>query len=661
MLFNNKCRIFIALSVQINLLLCVFNVANSYAFPQEAPPENIIKTNQKIAKFFTATDYKKVSLSPDGKHIALIRNDKGIDALIIVDVKTMKAINNIHFDKKDSVGSYYWANSERLLIFLNTKQRNEERKAYYGELYSIDIKANKGKFVFGLRSLVRRGRIKSGTGSDDYEKHFAHPRIINQLDNDRENILIATSQYKNSGMWVFKLNVYTGHIETVAKLKHKSAKVHYFQETNQLWLSTVVDKTTVQIERYDFENENWIPFQPKGASRKLSIIAPSQKSDELLVKDYCGNDTLSICLLNLKSNELSALYQIEGFDIRNILLDKTNTLFAFSYFDDYPQYKIINNQHPQAKILTEFINNFAGMNVSINWSSLTSHKMIVSIASDIQPITWYLYDQTKNKVSFVANSRKAIDALNMNKQYAFSFEARDKQLISGYVTLPASKTQSPAVILVHGGPVSRDYWGFDPEVQFLASQGYAVVQINFRGSAGFGWSFEKLGYKELGRNIQYDILDGIDYLAKQKYIDQNRLCIMGTSFGGYSAVQSSLLEPDLFKCAIALSGLYDLKLQLELEKREFSDLMGSEKIQINQSPVHSIAKLKTPLLLMHGTKDDVTPFEQVKALKEQLDKHDKEYQWHEIKKEGHGFYNAQNKSHFFHKVSEFLQQHNPSN
>ncbi|NQY64043.1 MAG: S9 family peptidase [Alteromonadaceae bacterium] len=639
--------------------------------------ENNITENQsqeqnlEISTLFQQDDYRNVSLSPDGKHIALIRTQNDTPVLIIVAVETMKAINQISFAKKDSVGSYSWANNERLLIFLSSEQRNEERKAYYGEIYSINIDEDKGKFIFGVRSLVRRGKLKSKVTSIDYEQHFAHPRIISTLKNDPRHIIISTSRYGNRGMWVFKLDIYEGKLETLAKVKDynansKSTKLWYLDNSQELWLRTNYDNNITILARYDFDDKSWIEYRPKNASFNLSIISTYKDQKQLIVRDYCGNDTISICLFDPKTQQLSSLYQVDGYDVDWLHLDNQNTPFALSYFDEYSQYKILDKKHPMAETLGEFLKRFAGYRIGVKWDITKRQRVLVSLSRDVQPTVWYLFDSEKNKLTYVADSKKGLDAKQLHQQYSFKFQARDKTSIQGYLTLPTktSNAPPPAVILVHGGPYSRDYWGFDPEVQLLSSQGYAVVQVNFRGSQGFGWEFESSGFKQWGENIQYDILDGINYLAEKQYIDINRLCIMGASFGGYSAMQSSILAPDLFKCTVARSGLYDLQLFVDekssKEALKLTKRIGSEDLQIAHSPVNAIDKLQTPVLVVHGTKDDRTPLEQADVLLEQLDKHNKTYEWFEIQKEGHSFHNAKNRIKYYEKVMQFINKYNPA-
>lgn len=658
--------------LKLAVMVLSFLILHPVAAKNENNNEDPTTKNLDVKTLFQNDDYRNVSLSPDGKHLGLIRNHNDIPILVIVDTATMKAVNQIYFAKKDRVGSYRWANNERLLIFLSTEKRYHEQKFSYGEIYSINIDEEDGEFIFGVRSLVHRGKFRRNVTEADYEKHLAHPRVLSILEDDPHHIIISTSQYNSKGMWVFKLDIYKGKIETLAQvdgvdIDHDNTYLWYLDKGQGLWQQTIEKNGDISISNYDFSEQEWLNYKIPDVTKKFGIIDYYKDSKQILVRDYCGNDTLSICLFDPETKKLTSLYKVAGSDLDWLYYDDENVPFAVSYFNEYPQYKILDETHPLAKELSGLLKQFAGYQMQVTVNKTGPGKVLIELTSDVQPTVWYVLDRKSKKLSFVANSKKSIDTSALLPQYSFKFNARDNTEVQGYITLPKSTAEAPkpAVILVHGGPHSRDYWGFDSEVQLLAANGYAVVQVNFRGSKGFGWEFEKSGFKQWGQNIQYDIIDGIKHLVSKGYIDKNRLCIMGASFGAYSALQSSIIEPDLFKCAIASSGVYDLELLIDdaeyKDARNLARRVGSTDIQIAHSPIYGIEKLEVPLLLAHGTKDDRTPLEQAEALMGQLDEHHKVYHWYEFKNEGHGLFNSENRLKFYKQILLFLEENNPVN
>ncbi len=200
----------------------------------------------------------------------------------------------------------------------------------------------------------------------------------------------------------------------------------------------------------------------------------------------------------------------------------------------------------------------------------------------------------------------------------------------------------------------------------LANAGYAVIQVNFRGSIGYGKAFEEAGFKKWGTKIQDDIILAANYGVQQGISDKNRLCLMGTSFGGYSAIQSAIRQPELFQCAIGIAGIYDLPMlydEGDIKALMWGDafldkVLGTDvAIQKSQSPVHNVDKLKAAIFIIHGEDDERAPIEHAEALKASLEKINYPFEWLVKDKEGHGFYNEDNILESNQKILSFLDKH----
>lgn len=221
------------------------------------------------------------------------------------------------------------------------------------------------------------------------------------------------------------------------------------------------------------------------------------------------------------------------------------------------------------------------------------------------------------------------------------------------------------VVNPHGGPHGiRDWWGFDPQNQLLAQNGMAVLQVNFRGSGGYGERFEQAGYQKWGSDIQHDIIDATQYVIDQGVADKERVCIAGGSFGGYSALQSAVLAPDMFKCAVGFAGVYDLELMFDegdvARTRSgtsyLKDVLGQDKATLKaMSPSENVAKLKANLLLVHGGEDERAPIEQLESLEKALKAHNYPYQKLVMDNEGHGFYNDSHRAKYYDQMLSFLK------
>ncbi len=223
------------------------------------------------------------------------------------------------------------------------------------------------------------------------------------------------------------------------------------------------------------------------------------------------------------------------------------------------------------------------------------------------------------------------------------------------------------VVLPHGGPFgARDDWFFDTDAQFLASRGYAVLQVNFRGSGGRGVNFEEAGYRQFGGKMMDDLIDGVKWANALPEIDAGRVCVYGISFGGYAALMLPVREPAMFKCAVGYSGRYDLKSRFTQdsyrgEKRAqhfLAKTMGTDSAALDrQSPVALAAQIKLPVMLVHGGNDKTTELGQAKAMRNALAASGNPPEWVLENDEGHGFYDAQRRKEFFQRLEVFLGKH----
>jgi dipeptidyl aminopeptidase/acylaminoacyl peptidase len=219
-------------------------------------------------------------------------------------------------------------------------------------------------------------------------------------------------------------------------------------------------------------------------------------------------------------------------------------------------------------------------------------------------------------------------------------------------------------VFPHGGPHGvRDWWEFDPEVQLLASRGYAVLQVNFRGSGGYGMAFESAGHGEWGAKMLDDIADATRWAVEQKVAPADRICIYGASYGGFAALMGAAREPDLYRCAIGQAGVYDL--QLMWESGDIPDMrggrdylervLGTDAARLRaQSPVYNAQNIKAPVLLIHGKADERADYEQARRMKEALEQSQKKFEWLALGREGHGVYDEQTRREVYERILQFL-------
>jgi dipeptidyl aminopeptidase/acylaminoacyl peptidase len=289
------------------------------------------------------------------------------------------------------------------------------------------------------------------------------------------------------------------------------------------------------------------------------------------------------------------------------------------------------------------------------------------VHSDRNPGSYYIYNAKTHKVQFLFNAMNGIDPDQMAAMKPVTFKARDGLLIHGYLTLPNGQSKNlPLIIHPHGGPFGiRDEWGFDPEVQFLAYHGYAVLQVNYRGSGGYGMAFQQAGYQQWGGKMQDDLTDATEWAIKQGIADPKRICIYGASYGGYATLEGVVKEPDLYKCGIGYAGVYDLTLLRDsannLQRRGLIPFMkrtlGDDETELKaHSPVFHVKAIKADLMLAHGGADHTVDIAHANELRAALDKIGKHYEWLYYPNEGHGFYKTDHRVVFYNDLLNFLNQ-----
>ncbi|MBW4049805.1 MAG: S9 family peptidase, partial [Proteobacteria bacterium] len=333
-----------------------------------------------------------------------------------------------------------------------------------------------------------------------------------------------------------------------------------------------------------------------------------------------------------------------------------------------PKAIYIDRNLPASKLYMALSLKFPGEFVDfINYSE-NGGELLFSVSSDRDPGSYYLIDTQQYKVRKLFSAAPWIDPSKMAERVPMHFKASDGTALEAILTIPpgAQMYQLPMVLVPHGGPHGpSDNWFYDNDAQFLASRGYLVLQVNYRGSGGRGHAFEAAGYLKWGTRIQQDLIDGVKWAEAQKYADPKRVCVYGGSFGGYSAMMTVIRAPGLFKCAIGYAGVYDLAMMYKkgsigsdkFGKSYLHTVIGKDDADLAANSPDKLAdKIDVPVLLIHGEDDQRVPFAQAKAMRSALDAAHKPYEWLVKPGEGHGFYTEANNIDLFNHLQAFLEK-----
>jgi dipeptidyl aminopeptidase/acylaminoacyl peptidase len=295
---------------------------------------------------------------------------------------------------------------------------------------------------------------------------------------------------------------------------------------------------------------------------------------------------------------------------------------------------------------------------------------VVSVSSDSNPGELYLYDRETGKARFLMQGREWLDAKVMASVEPFNFKSRDGLTIHGYLTIPhgSDGKNMPLILNPHGGPQGpRDNWGFNWETQLLASRGYAVMQVNYRGSGGFGKGFLDRAYGQWHEGIMNDLIDAVNWGIAQGKIDKDRICIYGGSFGGYASLMAPVKAPGMFKCAFGYVGLYDAQIQMKLSDTSKRDsgmrylkrAFGATRAEQDaMSPITHAEKLDLPIYLAAGARDPRCPPEHTEAMYAALENAGNKPEGMIIQTgEMHGFYGVEAREKLYTEMLAFFERH----
>ncbi|MBW3531804.1 S9 family peptidase [Shewanella sp. NKUCC06_TVS] len=620
--------------------------------------------------FSKGDEYSDVKISPTGKYLSAITSVEGKNVLLVLDTQTKKLLNAIRFPGNAQVGDYEWANSERLVLAKEYLKGWQDTPIYYGELMAVNADGSRKAYLFGFES----GEQQTGSNIKKNTPMRASAFILDPLPDDERYMLVNAIPWNDKINLdvellqdVYRVDLFNGTRKRITGSPIGRAR---FMTDHDGEVRFVAGEDNKNITKVFYRKDgNWINTDKLNLG--LTDFKPLSFADDkntIYAAGRSQGETLGVYKINLETGDKTEIIQDENVDPSNFWINGTNKqLYAVEFENGYPSYAFVDNEDSHAKLLKDLLGALPGHQVRIVSETRDAEKFLVLAFNDRNPGDYYIFDTKTLKLEYLAAAKKWLNPEQMADVKPISFTSRDGKQLHGYLTLPFGKETKnlPLVVNPHGGPHGiRDWWGFDPQNQYLASQGIAVLQVNFRGSGGYGDQFEHAGYQKWGSDIQHDIIDATQYVIDQGFADKERICIVGGSFGGYSALQSAVLAPDMFKCAIGVAGVYNLELMFDegdvASSRSgtsyLKDVLGQDKAVLKaMSPSENVDKLKANILLVHGGEDDRAPIEQLESLEKGLKAHNYPYQKLVMDNEGHGFYNDEHRAKYYEQMLSFLK------
>ncbi|HEY1150928.1 MAG TPA: prolyl oligopeptidase family serine peptidase [Pseudoduganella sp.] len=591
-------------------------------------------------------------LSPDGKYLAVSTRVRQFlstySAVTILSLPDMHAKVAIRLDQYEIPASYVWASNRRLIIRTAKEKTWMEAPVSTGEVMATDIDGSNQQYLYGRR---RRAGYDYGFAAD-----VALPE---QLD----GTIYLTEFTPRQHSILYQLDSRNGGRRELVDLNMPA--MHFLQDRSgvpRLAYKLGADGKLVMRRP---AGDGWVPAALDGSGDEIRVLGVSPAAAGFYALRGVDGAPVALYEQPFEGGPGRVLAQDAQADIGLVMWSqKGDRPFAYATQLGVPAVRYLDESLPEAQLHRQLSAQFPGQMVRLLNASSDGRLWLFDVRSDRDPGSTYLYDSASARADLLVTRLARIDPATMAPRRSVSFTARDGMVLHGYLTVPAGVARPPLVLLPHGGPHGvADRWEFDVDAAFLASRGYAVLQLNFRGSGGRGMDFVKAGYREWGGRIVDDLIDGVRWTLAQGLADPQRVCAYGSSFGAYAAMMVAVRAPGLLRCAAGNAGIYDLPLLLKEEKdasgeRLLKEYVGtSEDEQKRNSPSFLAAQVKVPVFLAHGKSDETAPLLQARAMRTALRDAGNEPEYWEVSSEGHGFYNPDNRADFYERLERFLARH----
>ena len=614
-----------------------------------------------IRDVFRLPQYAAMQISPDGQRIAALVPVNGRQNIAIIQVSPRSA-NALSTMATRDIVEVLWLSDKRLLYRTGSLGvRADDAKG--GGLFAVDVDGRELRMLGeGIDEMSTAGlRIST----------YRHLQLVRRLPNS-EDIIAQEHVFerdRNYSGGLFRVNTRTARRELLSMGAPDSGtyeswvvdargvprvmiansggrtRIHYRAGPDAPW---------TKLHEHSQHVPSWAPVAVAEDDKTL-IVSAAQDGDRSVLRQY---DPAA----KVMGEVLAAHPQV---DLRGVITEDGKIL-GTSYDADRPGVAWFDPV--LARIQRNLDAAYPDAVNQLSWSRDRS-RVVVTTSSDVSPGAFHLYDVKAGKLEWLADRAPWIDPAKMSPMRPVRYAARDGLQVPAYLTVPRGKEKNlPLVVLVHGGPwVDGQSWEYDPEAQFLASRGYAVLAPNFRGTTRYGWKHFAASFGQWGLAMQDDLEDGVRWAVKEGIADPKRVCIYGASYGGYAAMMGLARTPGVYRCGINYVGVTDLDLFLDATWSDFAysdfiahsakEMMGERAKWKENSPVTLAARIESPVLMAYGAADRRVIPEHGTRMRDALERLGRKPQWMLVDGEGHGFRDPKNVDAFYGAMEKFLQEH----
>jgi len=622
----------------------------------------------KLDDFLRSNAFQNLKISPDGQYFAATVPLEDRTALAIMRRSDNKMTASFAMGKNTHVGDFYWVSDNRVLLDINQKFGTVDQPYSTGELYAINADSGRSEIMVGYR--VDAGGLGSHIAAKKgYEQAFAE--LADLLPKDGKNVLVSITPFSRELVvsTADKMDINTGRRITVARSPVARTTFGADNQGEVRFASGAGNDNANKLYYRDGQGAEWKLINDEGLSHHaesaigfsaddkiayLQVENP-QGPDSIVAWDIAA-DTRKVVLRDTVADPGRIIYRLGTHVPVGALVqsDRARTVFFDEAGPDAHQYRSLEAA-------------FGGEAVLITSGTRDGREVLLQVWSDTDPGQFFLFDTQARRAAHVLTTRDWVDPKAAAQVTGVTLKARDGLPLHGFLTRPRGSEGKalPMVVLPHGGPFGvHDNWGYDTQTQLLAAAGYAVLQVNFRGSSNYGRAFHQAGAQQWGGTMQDDLTDATRWAIAQGYADAKRICLYGASYGGYAALMGVAKEQGLYQCAAGYVGVYDLPMMFSrgdirdtrYGKTFLYEWLGEPAKLAATSPVNLADRIKVPVFLAAGGEDERAPIEHSKKMAAALQKAGVQVQTLYVDTEAHGFYTLEHRRQFYSQLLAFLSK-----
>jgi dipeptidyl aminopeptidase/acylaminoacyl peptidase len=548
-------------------------------------------------------------------------------------------------DRDRGIRGYFWAHDNRHIFYVQDVGGNENFR-----LYSVHTDT---------------GKITEHTPYDNVTV-----RIVSLNPHFPHELLIGLNKENPKVHDVYRLNLLTGELSLVAKNNGRITSWIADRQFQVRAASTTTPDGGSELLIRDDEQSEWKSLivwdsDDSPSSRSYGF---SQDGKAMYLADARGVNAGKLVKLELSTGVAEVIAEDDTYDIDGVMIHpETYEIQAVAFIRAKKEWLILDKKIQDDFERLSLLDNGELFIASRDHSDRT---WLIGFQTDIGPTPYYAYHRETNKVSFLFHTKPDLNQYELSPKEPMSFTSRDGLTIHGYITFPPglSRRDLPMVLCVHGGPWGRDKWGFDSQAQWFANRGYICLQVNFRGSTGYGKNFVNAGDREWGARMHDDLVDAVHWAIEQGFADSDRIAIFGGSYGGYAALVGATFTPDLFCCAVDIVGPSNIATLIRSTPPYWAPMLDrlhkrvgnpdtDEAFLQSRSPLFKVDQIKIPILIAQGANDPRVKQAESEQIVAAMKQKGLEYEYMLFPDEGHGFAKPQNRMAFYAAAEKFLAKH----